>query len=309
VTQTATLPSGQSDPPLAAGLDLSWLNLREAADAAARSRELIGLVAGLLAESVRRPLVIHDLGAGSGSMMRWAAALLPAPQHWVLYDRDLDLLTAATANRTDVTFETRPGDLADLRPEQLGGASLITASALLDMLTGDQLARLMATVVNARCPVLIPLTVTGGAGLDPAEPGIDERVAAAFDDHQRRPVPGRDGRSCDDRSCDDRSFDSDGFTNRLGPDAASRASAVLTAAGLTVITRTTPWRLDAAREADRDLLAAWLDGWVGAAQEQEPDLVRLLSGWLERRQAQLAAGRLRALIPHTDLLALPLTIP
>ena len=71
-----------------------WLDLREPADAAARDPELV--------ESLRRRLpsagclVIHDLGCGTGSMGRWLAPLLPGPQHWVLHDRDEDLLDAAS---------------------------------------------------------------------------------------------------------------------------------------------------------------------------------------------------------------------
>ena len=72
-----------------------WLDLREPADAAARNPELV--------EHLRRHLpstgclVIHDLGCGTGSMSRWLAPLLPGPQHWVLHDRDEDLLDVAAA--------------------------------------------------------------------------------------------------------------------------------------------------------------------------------------------------------------------
>ena len=49
----------------------------------------------------RRPAarsVIHDLGCGTGSMGRWLAPLLPGPQHWVVHDRDADLLEVAAAD-------------------------------------------------------------------------------------------------------------------------------------------------------------------------------------------------------------------
>ena len=42
-------------------------------------------------------LVIHDLGGGSGAMGRWLAPRLPGPQHWVVHDRDADLLELAVA--------------------------------------------------------------------------------------------------------------------------------------------------------------------------------------------------------------------
>ena len=48
-----------------------WLALREPADAAARSAELVDRLA------LRPPLLIHDLGSGTGSMARWLAPRLP----------------------------------------------------------------------------------------------------------------------------------------------------------------------------------------------------------------------------------------
>ena len=72
-----------------------WLALREPADAAARSAELAGRLARHLPAA--GPLVIHDLGGGSGAMGRWLAPRLPGPQHWVLHDHDADLLERAVA--------------------------------------------------------------------------------------------------------------------------------------------------------------------------------------------------------------------
>ena len=67
-----------------------WLALREPADAAARAPELVEHLARHLPATGRR--VIHDLGCGTGAMGRWLAPLLPGPQHWVVHDRDADLL-------------------------------------------------------------------------------------------------------------------------------------------------------------------------------------------------------------------------
>ena len=80
-----------------------WLVLREPADAAARSGELAERLARHLAPAGR--LVIHDLGGGSGAMGRWLAPRLPGPQHWVVHDRDADLLELAVAGA--------PGPAAD----------------------------------------------------------------------------------------------------------------------------------------------------------------------------------------------------
>ena len=214
-----------------------WLLLREPADAAARSGELAERLAGQLAG----PLVIHDLGGGSGAMGRWLAPRLPGPQHWVVHDRDADLLELAVAAPPSptATVEARRSDITRLTPHDLAGASLVTASALLDLLTADELARMLRAC--AGLPMLLALTVVGHVTLTPADP-LDARIGAAFNAHQRR-------------------------GGLLGPVAV--AAVVDELRDAEVIVRPSPWRLDAARA---ELLAEWLDGWVAAACEQEPAL-------------------------------------
>ena len=136
--------------------------------------------------------VIHDLGCGTGAMGRWLAPLLPGPQHWVVHDRDADLLEVAAADLPGpaadgaaVTVEPKHSDITRLHPGDLAGASLITASALLDLLTEDELAGLVTVCAGAGCPMLLTLSVVGRVALTPADP-LDRRVAAAFDAHQRR---------------------------------------------------------------------------------------------------------------------------
>src|SRR3954471_18526926 len=114
-----------------------WLDLREGADAAARAAELVDL---LLPALPAPPLVIRDLGCGTGSLGRWLAGRLPGPQHWILHDRDPELLALAgaampgtAADGTPVSAETREGDVTALRAVDLAGTSLVTASALLDL--------------------------------------------------------------------------------------------------------------------------------------------------------------------------------
>ena len=262
-----------------------WLRLREPADAAARSTHLARRAAGLLAGAV--PTVVHDLGCGSGSMGRWLAPLIGGPQHWVLHDRDADLLELAVgeppvpgADGAAVTVEARQGDLTRLGPDDLAGASLVTASALLDMLTRDELERVVRSCVEAACPVLLTLSVTGGVRLSPEDP-LDAVLAAAFDDHQRRTTAGR---------------------TLLGPDAARTAVDAFGALGSLVEVRPSPWRLGADHAA---LASAWLDGWVGAAVEQRPELAAAGADHVARRRADLEHGRLEVTVPHLDLLAVP----
>ena len=172
-----------------------WLALREPADAAARATELVEELRPFLAND--RPTEVHDLGCGTGSMARWLAPRLPGPQHWVLYDRDAELLPLAAAeppraasDGAPVSVETRQRDITQLDPGELAGASLVTASALLDMMTAEELGRLVSTCAEPGCPVLITLTVTGRVDLTPADPS-DRLFAEAFNEHQRR-VAGRE---------------------------------------------------------------------------------------------------------------------
>jgi hypothetical protein len=282
-----------------------WLALREPADAAARSTELVTIARDVLTESHRgAPLTIRDLGCGSGSMGRWLAPRLPGPQTWVLHDRDADLLEiAATALPTvaadgaPVSARPQPGDLADLRAADLAGTSsesrtsLVTASALLDMLTVDEVDALADACVTAGCPALLTLSVTGGARLSPAEP-LDAVFAAAFDAHQRR--------------TDDGDSLAPGGGRRLaGPDAGPVAVAAFDRRGATVLTRPSPWRLDTADPAHAALAEEWLRGWITAACVQRPELADRAGDYLRRRLDARAAGLLGVTVGHLDLLALP----
>jgi hypothetical protein len=256
-----------------------WLLLREPADGAARSSELAEHLGRHLAAAGR--LVIHDLGGGSGAMGRWLAPQLPGPQHWVVHDRDADLLKLAVAgapgpaaDRTAVTVEARRSDITRLTRGEFDGASLVTASALLDLLTADALARML--VACAACPILLALTVVGRVTLTPEEP-LDALMGAAFNAHQRR------GR-------------------KLGPYAVAAAACELRGTGAEVLVRPSPWRLDA---ANAGLAAEWFDGWVAAACEQEPALAAEAGAYRTRRVAQAAAGELAVTVDHADLLVLP----
>jgi hypothetical protein len=263
----------------------AWLDLRERADAAARSRELVSHLRRRLPAGGR--LVIHDLGCGSGAMGRWLAPLLPGPQHWVLHDRDPDLLTLAEADQpgpaadgSAATVETRLSDVTRLGRDELADATLITASALLDLLTADELVGLEHACAGARCPVLLTLSVTGRVQWRRADP-LDSRVAVSFDAHQRRPTPrGR----------------------LLGPDAVEAAADGFRRLGAEVIVRPSPWRLGV---ADTGLAAEWLAGWVGAACEQEPALAADADLYRRRRLREADAGCLGVTVGHADLLVLP----
>ncbi|MBT2370288.1 class I SAM-dependent methyltransferase [Streptomyces sp. ISL-10] len=288
-----------------------WLALREGADAAARSPELLAPLRRQLALSARatdppergEALVIRDLGCGTGAMGRWLAPRLNGPQHWILHDRDPDLLelaaarmprTAAGGSRVTVTSER--GDITHLTADGLCGTSLVTASALLDLLTRDELDALAAACAGAGCPALLALSVVGRVDLTPDDP-LDAEIAEAFNSHQRREDQGR---------------------RLLGPDAVAAASVSFARHGMTVRAHNSPWRLGHGppvppggqdRPAPGDdgsaLMAEWLHGWVDAAVEQSPELAPRAHAYLRRRLAACEEGELRVVVHHSDILALP----
>ncbi|MET9848062.1 class I SAM-dependent methyltransferase [Streptomyces ossamyceticus] len=275
------------DTPAAEGHQYApqWLELRESADAAARASDLLDPLRIRLANLPRRAtgLVVHDLGCGTGSMGRWLAPRLDGAQQWVLHDQDPALLRLAIerapragADGSPVTVTTRRGDIGRLTADDLAGASLVTASALLDVLTREEIETLAGACADAGVPALLTLSVVGRADLAPAHP-MDQEIAEAFNAHQRA-------------------------SELLGPDAITVACEAFAQRGATVRVHPSPWQLDDRHIA---LTEEWLRGWVGPACEQRPELTERAEAYLRDRLAACAAGELRVTLHHSDLLALP----
>jgi len=266
-----------------------WLALRAPADDAARSPELARDLARMLPPgSASSPLVLHDLGAGTGSMTRWLAPRLPGPQRWILRDGDadivehLDLRAVVDASGTPISSDVVVEHLASLPSDAFRGAAAVTASALLDVITEAEAAHIVAACTDAGTPALFTLSVTGTVRLRPAEhpDDVEREIGSAFNDHQRRDQDGR---------------------RMLGPDAVAVVGALFAEAGWNVRTASTPWRLARGNALTRE----WLDGWTAAAVEQRPALAGEAAGYRARRHEQAAAGRLRVTVAHEDLLAWP----
>lgn len=266
-----------------------WLALREPADAAARSPELATrLAAHLAVQRAGDPgaeTVVRDLGCGSGSMGRWLAPRLSGAQRWILHDRDTELLgIAASTLPAGVATAIVDGDVADELEAALRGdgprTHVVVASALLDLLTADEVERLAATCAAARCAVLLALQVSGSVTTTPSD-ALDDAFGAAFDAHQRRTVDGR---------------------RLLGPDATDVAVTAFARHGYAVHTAPSPWRLGADQH---ELVEEWMRGWLEAAIAHRPDLAQDALPYLEARLAQSARGELDVVVRHADLLALP----
>ncbi|TWH70361.1 hypothetical protein JD77_05386 [Micromonospora olivasterospora] len=171
---------------------------------------------------------------------------------------------------------TRRADITRLTAADLAGASLVTASALLDMLTAEEIERVVAACAGR--PTLFTLSVVGRVELTPPHP-LDDEVAKAFNDHQRRTVAGR---------------------TLLGPDAPEACVAAFARHGVAATVRPSPWRLGPEQAA---LAAEWFAGWLDAAREQRPELAGPAEAYGRRRLAQARAGQLGVLVDHRDLLA------
>ena len=184
-------------------------------------------------------------------------------------------MVTRSADGSPVTVETRQGDVTALTGADLAGTTLVTCSALLDILTAAELDAIAAALAEHGTTALFTLSVLGEVGFEPAD-GLDAEVTAAFNAHQRRTVAGR---------------------RLLGPDAPATAAEQLEKRGARVTTRPSPWRLGPDRAA---LAAEWLTGWTSAAAEQRPDLP--IGEYRRRRLGAIATGDLAITVGHQDLL-------
>ncbi len=252
------------------GFSATWLSLREPADHAARDAALLAAAA----KAAGAAPVIVDLGCGTGSTIRALANHLQQPAAWRLVDNDADLLEHA-ARATEDHVTTHRIDLRDLDTLPLDGASLVTASALLDLCSRDWVQRLAERLAAQTLPFYAALNYNGAMQWSPVDPS-DDAVTQAFNRHQRGDK---------------------GFGPALGADSADAIAEVFSAAGFKVLQADSPWQLG---PAEADLQRELLTGIAGAAAEAGADVS---DRWLQTRIGALAEARCR--IGHRDLLALP----
>jgi SAM-dependent methyltransferase len=274
----AHLPSGGEERRMS--FSLQWLALREPYDRAARNPAVLEAVRTAFAG---RPVVrVVDLGCGTGSTMRAVAPLLPGGQAWRLVDNDIALLDAAVET-TPAIYEvtTAHFDLAD----DLGRAiaddtDLVATSALLDLVSGEWLERLVSILAISGRPVYAALSFDGRVDLTPACRD-DAAIIAAVNLHQ---------------------LTDKGFGPALGPHGGMAAVAALQTEGFAIAQGASDWVFGPADVAiQREMLA----GWAGAAEETGI-AASLLDAWLAERHAHIAAGRSAMRIGHLDFFAAPI---
>jgi hypothetical protein len=258
-----------------------WLALREPADRAARSVRLTRAIAAALPK--KTPLHVLDLASGTGSNMRYLTTHLSRDQQWLLVDHDPALLARVSArsraDEADHRFETRQLDLAALDVSACDifeGRALVTAAALLDLVSESWLRALAARCHARGAAVLFALSYDGRIQCSPADPE-DEGIRALVNRHQRTDK---------------------GFGPALGPDAAVAAERCFASLGYQVQSEPSDWVLPP--ESER-LQRQVIEGWADAAMMIAPDRSVAVRDWLARRLAHVGSGRSQLVVGHQDL--------
>ena len=303
------------------GFSANWLALREPFDAAARAMawptlgRQVDAIRPPAASSALAPLRVLDLACGTGANLRALAPRLGGAQTWQLVDHDPALLAALAqamarwAHDLGYRLDTGHRDGAGLRVvgcgfsaelvtvcADLGGGlatiaterpQLVTASALLDLVSAPWLAKLIHDASDAGAAVLCALTVDGRTEWDPPD-AADAAVHRLFALHQRRDK---------------------GFGPALGPCAGVHAGRCLAAAHYSVVQAPSDWVIDAAGGEPQAsvMVAAMLGGMADAAIAQQPDACDTVRAWQARRMALIGHTQLR--VGHVDLMAVPAQRP
>ena len=263
-----------------------WLALRQHADSSARAASLAQAVAHWLQRhgAAQRSLSV-DLGCGSGANCLHLAPVLPAGTHWLLVDHDAALLTAAQTRCAGLAVtQGHQADLATQLPTlPWSQIALVSASALLDLVSQAWVEQLVELVADQRIPLLCVLSYDGRLQLQPAD-ADDPWLRDSVNAHQRGDK---------------------GFGAALGPAATAVTAELLRDRHYWVGTHDSDWQLDAGNARDAALMLPLIEGWATAAAEQQPAQAQRAQAWATRRVAALRSGTLHIRVGHQDLLALP----
>ena len=230
---------------------------------------------------------VLDLATGTGSNLRYLAPRLQGRQHWLVIDRDSALLALlpermsswGTDRRYDVDtisgsecvirneqlecqVESRSLDLNSLDDvEMFAGRHLVTASALLDLVSEQWLSALAARCREVGAAALFAVTYNGWSSCSPAEPE-DEMIRELLNRHQKTDK-GLGG-------------------SAAGPDAAACAARCFADTGYRVWTEPSDWILGS---PEQKLQRRLIDGWARAATELASDNASGIARWRARRIA------------------------
>lgn len=267
------------------GFSASWLALREPADVAARS---VGVVVAVERWLEHRPVgAAIDLGGGTGANLRYLVPRLPAVRTWRLVDHDDALLDEARrsiavwalADRRDVTL--LHGSIADPTPWIGDDVSLVTASALLDLVSDGWLSALVHRATSVGAAALFALSYDGRMSFDPTD--ADDGLVRDLVNRHQRSDKGLGGVA-------------------LGPEAAQECLRLFEATGYEVMIEASDWIVGAEMtELQLELIA----GWATAAIEMAPSRAAQLRAWQARRVDAVHARSSAIAVGHQDVAAWP----
>lgn len=261
------------------GFSINWLDLREPADQVARNKELAAELINFLQADAQISQIIVDLGSGTGSTLRALTSLGSPRCVWRLVDHDPALLNEALRRHGQHEIvEDYEADLSHIDALPLGGATLLSASALFDLVPAGLVDRLLTRLQTQATVFYSALNYNGLTQWTPEHP-LDASVLAAFNQDQRRDK---------------------GMGPALGPDAAPYLQSALERADFSVRLGDSPWQLGPDQQAlvedlIRGIHAAVADGYGLPATA--------LADWLTFRLSNAATGH--TVIGHTDVLAFP----
>jgi len=158
------------------------------------------------------------------------------------------------------------------------GRTLVTASALLDLVSEAWLCTLAARCAEGGAAVLFALSYDGRIDCSPGDPD-DGRVVTRVNEHQR--------------------IDK-GFGPALGPGATDCAARCFASRGYLVRRARSDWTLP---PESQELQQQLIDGWAQAATAMAPSEAAIIAGGRSRRLAHVAANRSHLIAGHEDLAA------
>ncbi len=285
------------------GFSEAWLTLREPADHAARSQLLDTQLASWTSQF--STLRIVELGAGTGSNLRYLMPKLGHDQQWHLLDNDANLLnhlpeilnTWADGHQASVTLHDRQLHIEhntfsatvstqvlnladDLDQIPLDNVNLITASALLDLTSAPWLDQLANLTMQHKCGCLFVLSYDGRIQWHPTLEN-DKQVSELLNQHQ---------------------LNDKGFGLALGPAAADYFARALETQGRQITRQESDWAIDQQSQA---LQHAIVDGWAAAATEQDNSAETIISQWHALRKQAINDKISSLAVGHIDVLSLP----
>jgi len=284
------------------GFDPAWLALREAADG--RSRAEIWAQAAFPRRPGGELLRVLDLATGTGANMRYLAPRVAGRQEWVLTDVDTRLLDALPAameawaerrgfslrHERDACAVVGAGFLCRFRSLRLDlarqlehlpirGHGLVTASALLDLVSARWVDDLIERCAVQGADVLFTLAFDGRIEIQPPL-ADDSLVIDLANRHQRTDK---------------------GFGPAMGPAASDITRIKLLHRGYSVSSRASDWRIES---EETELQANLIRGWGEAATKMAPEARQRMAAWCESRMELVSKGETRISVGHKDLLGL-----